>query len=77
MHIAAEENFSLVGEMTSARRQGDLQAAISRQGKQPQPQGFRRKRPGDFVVPQSKIHEGYSPSSRLVGGPFWAKQQYP
>jgi hypothetical protein len=29
------------------------------------------------VVPQSKTHEGYFPSSRLVGGPFWAKQQYP
>jgi hypothetical protein len=27
MHIAAEEDFSLVGEMTSARRQGDLQAS--------------------------------------------------
>jgi hypothetical protein len=45
--------------------------------KEPQPEGFRRKRPRGFVVPQSKTHEGYFPSSRLVGGPFWAKQQYP
>jgi len=78
MDIAAERNFGLVRGATSAHPQGS--GSEERQGtgpKEPQPEGFRRKRPGDFVVPQSKTHEGYFPSSRLVGGPFWAKQQYP
>src|SRR6266446_6486814 len=33
--------------------------------KDPPPGGFSRKRPSGFVAPQSQIHQGYSPSSRL------------
>ena len=49
----------------------------SHRTKRPQPEGFRQKWPGDFVAPQSQVHEGHAPSSRLVGGPFLAKQQCP
>jgi hypothetical protein len=79
MDIAAERNFGLVRGATSAHIRRDLEARSDNEPGQKSlsPRGFRRERPGDFVVPQSKIREGYSPSSRLVGGPFWAKQQYP
>jgi hypothetical protein len=49
----------------------------SHRTKRPQPEGFRQEWPGDFVAPQSQVHGGHAPSSRLVGGPFLAKQQYP
>jgi hypothetical protein len=79
MDIAAERDFGLVRGATSAHIRSDLQARSDNEPgqKEPQPGGFRPKRPGDFVVSRSKIREGYSPSSRLVGGSFWAKQQYP
>src|SRR6185437_9916085 len=44
------------------------------QAKDPPPGGFSRKRPSGFVAPQSKIHQGYSPSSRLAIRPFPRKQ---
>src|SRR6266849_11067686 len=37
--------------------------------KDPPPGGLSRKRPSGFVAPQSKIHQGYSPSSRLIRFP--------
>ncbi len=37
--------------------------------------GFSGKRPSGFVAPQSKIHQGYSPSSRLAIRPFPRKQR--
>lgn len=36
---------------------------------------FLRKRLSGFVAPQSKIHEGYSPSSRLAIQPFAQKHR--
>ena len=31
---------------------------------------------GDYIAPQSQVHCRHAPSSRLVGGPILAKQQY-
>jgi hypothetical protein len=72
MNIAAERNFGLVRGATNEHIRSDLQVRSDNEPGQkgPQPEGFRRKRPGDFVVPQSKIHEGYSSSSRLSAGRF-------
>ena len=41
------------------------------------PEGCREKWGGDFVVRQLQIQEGYAPSSRLFGAPFWRQQQWP
>src|SRR6266511_4634522 len=41
----------------------------SQQAKEPQPAGAGRRRARGFVARQSKIHKGYSPSSRLASGP--------
>jgi hypothetical protein len=43
--------------------------------KDPPPGGFSRKSPSGRVAPQSKIHEGYSPLSRLAIGAFARKQR--
>jgi len=43
-------------------------------GKRPAARRVFSKRPSGFVAPQSKIHEGYSPSSRLAIRPFAGKQ---
>jgi len=43
-------------------------------GKRPADRRVFSKRPSGFVAPQSKIHEGYSPSSRLAIRPFAGKQ---
>ena len=45
--------------------------------KGPPPEGFRQKCTGAGVASQSQVHGGHAPSSRLVGGAFLAKQQYP
>src|SRR5580658_8573774 len=37
----------------------------------------RVNEPGDCVAPQSQVHGGHAPSSRLVGGPFLMEQQDP
>ena len=43
-------------------------------GKRPAARRVFSKRPSGFVAPQSKIHEGDSPSSRLAIRPFAGKQ---
>ena len=42
--------------------------------KRPAAGRFSRTGPSGFVAPQSKTHEGYSPSSRLASQPFSRKQ---
>jgi hypothetical protein len=49
----------------------------STESKRPQPEGSQQKPDGGFVAPQSKTHEGYSLSSRLVGARFLLKRRYP
>jgi len=44
--------------------------------KRPAAGGFSRQGPSGFVAPQSKTHEGYSPSSRLAIQPL-ARKQHP
>jgi hypothetical protein len=45
------------------------------EGKSFAARGFSRERPSGFVAPQSKIHGGYSPSSRLAIRPFLRKHR--
>src|SRR5215203_4750040 len=47
-----------------------------RTGKRPAARRVSCHRPAGFVAPQSKIHEGYSPSSRLAIQPL-ARKQHP
>jgi len=79
MDIAAERVFGLVREATTEHicNRSEREERQNAKAKGPQPRGFRRKWGGDCVARQSKIHKGYSPSSRLVGAPFWAKRRYP
>jgi hypothetical protein len=67
-HGATSEHI-LYGSVSEERQ--------SAKAKRPQPGGFAQKPGGDFVAPQSKIHKGYSPSSRLVGARFLSKRRYP
>jgi hypothetical protein len=79
MDTAAERIFGFVrgatrehipcGSVTEERQ--------STKAKRPQPEGFHQKPGGGFVAPQSKTHEGYSPSSRLAGARFLMKRRYP
>ncbi|MGH7942855.1 MAG: hypothetical protein ACREFR_17490, partial [Limisphaerales bacterium] len=41
------------------------------------PKCFANNGPAISLTPQSQVHDGHAPSSRVVGGPFLAKQQYP
>src|SRR5579864_453210 len=52
------------------RHESESEKRQSTKPKGPQPGGFHQKPGGDFVAPQSKIHKGYSLSSRLVGARF-------
>jgi hypothetical protein len=41
------------------------------------PKGFAENGPATSLFLSRRPARGYFPSSRLVVGPFWAKQQYP
>ena len=73
---ARDFGFGQGGEASASPQRAVPTEPTPDKGKRPAAGRFSRTGPPGFVAPQSKTHEGYSPSSRLASQPF-ARKQHP
>jgi len=72
---ARDFGFGQGGEAGASPKRAGPTEPTPDQDKRPAAGRFSRQGPSGFVAPQSKTHEGYSPSSRLASQPLARKQR--